>query len=71
MVEAVIKTRKVTLKSSIGFKNVELSLARWYKSAERVTGGQIKCVLPQISKALLMHERMNQREAVDEEKIIF
>ena len=27
VVEVVIKTRKVTLKSGIGFKNVELSLA--------------------------------------------
>ena len=41
---------QVTLKSSIVFKNVELSLALWYKWAERVTGGQIKCFSPQIKK---------------------
>ena len=46
VVEVVIKTRKVTLKSDIIFKIVELSLALWHKSAERVTGGQVKCVLP-------------------------
>ena len=62
---------KRRLKSDIVFKScvggvVELSLALWYKSADRVTGGQVKCASPQIGKALSMHERMNQREAVDE-----
>ena len=66
VVVVVIKTRKVTLKSVIAFKIVELSLAPSYKSADRVTGGQVKCASPQIGKALSMHERMNQREAVDE-----
>ena len=39
VVEVVIKTRTVTLKSNIGFKILELPLVLWYKSADRVTGG--------------------------------
>ena len=39
VVEMVIKTKTVTLKSNIGFKILELPLVLWYKSADRVTGG--------------------------------
>ena len=71
VVGVVIKTRKVTLKSSIAFKNVELSLALWYKSAELVTGGQIKCVSPQIKKLYWCMSELMKEKPWTKKKLIW